>query len=70
MSDLRNLKEPEVLIKCAISHATLWRMVKAEKFPAPRKLSSKAVAWLSTEVDEWILNRPRVRTCKPDSSVL
>ena len=59
MSDLRLIKKPAVLAKCAISHATLYRLIKDEQFPAPLHISVRAVAWREDEVDEWILNRQR-----------
>lgn len=36
------------------SHATLWRMVKAGRFPAPVKLSDRITAWKSSAVIEWL----------------
>lgn len=36
------------------SHATLWRMVKAGKFPAPVKLSERVTAWKSSAIVEWL----------------
>jgi prophage regulatory protein len=36
------------------SHATLWRKVKAQQFPAPVKLSEGITAWRVEDVREWI----------------
>lgn len=36
------------------SHATLWRKVKAQQFPAPVKLSAGVTAWRVEEVRAWI----------------
>lgn len=58
MSDLHNLREKQVLAKCGIAHATMWRLIQTNEFPAPRRISKRAIAWVSTEIDEWILNRP------------
>lgn len=35
------------------SAATLWRKVKAGKFPKPVKLSERVTAWRCEEVREW-----------------
>lgn len=36
------------------SAATLWRMVAANRFPAPVKLSPGVTAWKAEEVRAWI----------------
>lgn len=59
MAELRLIKKPAVLAKCAISNATLYRLIKDEQFPAPLHISERAVAWREDEVDEWILNLQR-----------
>lgn len=37
-----------------VSRATLWRMVKADKFPKPIKLSSRITAWRVEDVRAWL----------------
>lgn len=37
-----------------VSSATLWRMVKAGKFPAPVKLSEGITAWDVESVRSWL----------------
>ena len=34
-------------------------MVSRGKFPAPRQVSERKTAWLASEVDEWIKDRPQ-----------
>ena len=36
------------------SAPTLWRMVKAGKFPAPHKLSARVTAWRVSQVRAWM----------------
>jgi prophage regulatory protein len=36
-----------------ISHATLWRWVKAGKFPAPVKLGERVTAWRNEDLHSW-----------------
>jgi len=38
--------------------ATIYAKIAAGEFPAPRQIGPRAVAWLSTEIDEWIASRP------------
>jgi predicted DNA-binding transcriptional regulator AlpA len=37
-----------------VSHATLWRMVKARTFPEPIKLSAGVTAWRVEDVRAWL----------------
>ena len=39
------------------SSATLWRAVKASKFPAPVKLSERVTAWRTADVLAWLQSR-------------
>lgn len=43
------------------SSATLWRMVNAETFPAPYKLSPRITAWRIGQVVEWAEKAPKIR---------
>ena len=39
------------------SSPTLWRMVKAGKFPAPVKLSERVTAWRVEDIRAWMQTR-------------
>lgn len=56
----RALRYPEVCRMTGLSRATIQRRIKAGKFPPPRKLSSQAVRFLSTEVEAWLFDQPPV----------
>lgn len=40
-----------------VSHATLWRWIKSDKFPQPVKLSEGVTAWPVEQVREWLAKR-------------
>lgn len=40
-----------------LSRSSIYEKVAAGTFPAPVKLSARAVAWVEPEVSEWIANR-------------
>jgi prophage regulatory protein len=42
------------------SSATLWRMVRAGKFPKPVKLADRVTAWPAADVDAWRQSRESV----------
>lgn len=47
------LRQPQVLDMVPISDATLWRWIKAKKFPAPVKLGPSITAWRADDVQAW-----------------
>ncbi|MEQ6918024.1 helix-turn-helix transcriptional regulator [Halomonas aquatica] len=55
------IRRPEVLQRCGISNTTLHRLIHADDFPAPIQLGSRAVAWVESEVNEWIEQRIEAR---------
>ena len=65
MSDEKTIDELEraasVLRRCGVkARSTLWRWVRAGKFPAPVQLSSQNIAWRRSDVNAWIAARPPV----------
>lgn len=42
----------------SLSEATVKRLVREVKFPKPRMLSGRRVAWLTSEVETWAQSRP------------
>lgn len=42
----------------SLSEATIQSLVRESKFPKPRVLSARRVAWLTREVEEWAEARP------------
>ncbi len=60
----RLIRMKEVLKICGMSRTSLYREVKAQKFPSPVKLSARSVAWLENEVNEWINARTSLRASR------
>ena len=52
------LRLPAVLKITGLSRSTLYRMVAEHTFPAPVKLSRRAVAWRQHPVRQWAIGRP------------
>ncbi|WP_084170030.1 helix-turn-helix transcriptional regulator [Paraburkholderia ferrariae] len=42
----------------ALAPATVQKLVRENRFPKPRQLSDRRVAWLTREVEEWAESRP------------
>jgi predicted DNA-binding transcriptional regulator AlpA len=54
LSDSGFVRLPSLLILFSCSRATIWRWVKAEKLPAPKKLGPRISAWNVREIREVI----------------
>ena len=53
------LTRHEVEQSCKITKSTLYRLMRAGTFPLPRRIGPRAVRWVSSEIQEWVENRPR-----------
>jgi predicted DNA-binding transcriptional regulator AlpA len=69
MNASRLIKLKTVLEYCALSKATLYRQIKAGRFPEPVRLTggwddsnaaSRSVAWREEEILQWIASRQKV----------
>ncbi|QFY45219.1 AlpA family phage regulatory protein [Candidatus Methylospira mobilis] len=40
-----------------ISKASIWRLSKIGRFPAPVKLSANCTAWRNSDINNWIRER-------------
>lgn len=50
----RYLREEQVLEVTTLSHATLWREIKAGRFPRQVRLSPGRVGWRVSEINTWL----------------
>jgi predicted DNA-binding transcriptional regulator AlpA len=60
-SSVRLLTKGEVLALIGVSYPALWGWIRDGKFPAGRSIGfgkRSHVAWVESEVAEWIANRP------------
>ncbi len=57
----RLLRLPEVIQRIGLRRTTIYDRVAAGTFPAPVRLTERAVAWRESEVDSWIEARPSAR---------
>lgn len=51
------LRRNDVLRRCAFSNSTLYRLIRTGEFPAPIQLSPRAIAWVESEVNNWLQQR-------------
>jgi predicted DNA-binding transcriptional regulator AlpA len=55
---LRMIFKPEVIQRVGHSFPTIWKWMRAGKFPLSFQIGSKT-AWREDEVDQWLASRPR-----------
>jgi prophage regulatory protein len=52
------LRLPSVLRRTGLGRSTIYRLMSERSFPAPVKLSGRAVGWRIADVDRWSETRP------------
>lgn len=51
---MRFLRLKEVMQKTALSRSAIYRKMKEEDFPTTLNLGDRAVAWVESEIDDWM----------------
>lgn len=51
------IRLPAVIARTGLSRSTIYRAVAANSFPAPVRISTRAVAWRTDALDSWISSR-------------
>ncbi len=51
------LRKDDVCKQTGLSRSSLYRLISNDDFPHPVKIGVRAVAWRSTDVQEWIESR-------------
>ena len=59
------LRLPQVISCTGLSRSAIYRAIDEGSFPLPRRISTRAVGWLESEVLSWIDQRPNTKPPKP-----
>ena len=51
------IRMPEVMRRTGYGKAWIYRLVSESRFPVPIKIGARAIAFVESEVDEWINQR-------------
>ena len=54
---MRLIKLKEVIEKTSLGRSTIYEFMAKDIFPKQVSLGAKSVAWLESEVDDWIMDR-------------
>ena len=55
---MKFLKKSELINLVGLSYSTIWRLIRANQFPAAIQLSDRRVGWDEEKVYEWMSTRP------------
>ena len=53
------LRLPMVIRITGLARSTIYKLISQNQFPVPIKLSKRAVAWLQSEIENWVSSRVR-----------
>ncbi|CRM57415.1 AlpA family transcriptional regulator [Pseudomonas sp. 25 R 14] len=53
----RIMRRDEVEQKTGFKRAQLYSLMKAGKFPQPKRIGQRAVGWDSQEIERWVVER-------------
>ena len=54
MDRARFLRLPDVIAKTGLSRSTIYERMTDGTFPSAINLGGRSVAWIESEIDEWI----------------
>ena len=64
MASTSLLRLPEVKRRTGLSRSTIYLRTQRGEFPSSIILGGRAVAWLESEIDEWIRDRVKASRVK------
>ena len=53
----RLIRRPEVERRVGLRRAAIYKAMAEGRFPTPVKIGPRAVAWVESDIDAWILER-------------
>lgn len=70
MSDRKEnlIRLPEVIKRTGISKTTIYELINEKRFPSQVKIGTRAVAFIESEIDEWLVNL--INTSRNKSAVI
>ena len=63
---MRIIRTEDLTRRLGLSRATIFRKVKAGRFPAPIKISQRAIGWRIDDVEAWIAARAAISKDQAD----
>jgi prophage regulatory protein len=57
------IRARDVCSRIRVSRSGLYRMIQLGTFPPPKRLGGRTIAWLESDVDDWIDSKTTRRVC-------
>ena len=57
MPTTRLIRRAEVEARTGLSRSSIYSMMERGKFPRPRRIGQRAVAWDEAMIEDWLLTR-------------
>lgn len=54
---IRLIRRKEVQLRTGLGASSIYALMQKNQFPKPVTLSIRRVAWVESDIEEWILNR-------------
>ncbi len=67
---MKFLRLKEVMAITALSRSSIYKFMSEERFPQTISLGDRAVAWLESEVEEWMEEKLQHRELKGDGAIV
>lgn len=67
---MKFLRLKEVMTLTALSRSSIYKFMAEERFPQTLSLGDRAVAWLESEIEEWMEEKLLQRTQEGNGDVL
>ena len=67
---MKFLRLKEVMTLTALSRSSIYKFMAEERFPQTLSLGDRAVAWLESEIEEWMEDKLLQRTQEGNGEVL
>ncbi len=65
---MRFLRLKEVIAVTALSRSSIYKFMNEQRFPQSLSLGDRAVAWVETEIEEWMEEKLQQR--EPNNGVI
>lgn len=59
----RIIKLREVIAMTGLSRSSIYLLIKKGTFPVQVKLSTRSSGWFLSEINSWVVSRPRGSEC-------
>lgn len=64
---MKALKIKDVVEKVSLGQSTIYKMVSLGTFPKPFQIAPNRVAWVESEIEDWLAERASQRTGVQDA---